>query len=448
MASSTSEDPEGYLNTPILEILIVLLLVIANGVFAMAEIAIVSARKARLQQLANAGNAQARAALDLATSPNQFLATVQIGITLVGILAGAFGGATLAEEIAVRLEGLPLLAPYGETIGVGIVVLGITYVTLILGELVPKRLALNNAERIASAVASPMRTLSVLAGPVVRLLSVSTDLVIRLLGVRPSREPSITPEEIKVLIAQGTESGVFEASEQDMIESVLRLDERRVEAFMTPRTQIIWIDIRDSAEDIRQKVAKSQHSRFPVAKESLESVVGIVRAKDLLNQSLAGQPLDLGVLLHPPLFVPESVSALKLLELFKKTGTYIALVTDEFGGIQGMVTHNEILEDIAGYFSAPGDLSEPQATRRADGSWLVDGLLHVDELKDLLDIKKLPYEEYGHFQTVGGFVMSQVRSIPVAGQWFEWGNLRFEVVDMDGLRVDKVLVTPARPQSV
>jgi len=287
----------------------------------MAEIAIVSARKARLRQLADAGNSQARAALELAANPNQFLATAQIGITLVGILAGAFGGATIAEEIATRLGDIPFLAPYGETIGVGIVVLGITYFSLIIGELVPKRLALNNAERIASAVAAPMRGLSTIAAPVVRLLSVSTDIVIRLLGIKPSAEPSITPEELRILIEQGTESGVFEESEQDMIESVLRLDERRVGAFMTPRTHIVWFDIEDSPEDIRRKIAASQHSRFPVIKDSLDNVLGIVRAKDLLTQSLAGQPLDLKALLRPPLFIPESMSALKVLELFKQKGT-------------------------------------------------------------------------------------------------------------------------------
>ena len=434
------------MSNPVLEILIIFLLLVTNGVFAMAEIAIVSARKARLRQLADAGNSQARAALELAANPNQFLATAQIGITLVGIFAGAFGGATIAEEIATRLGDIPFLAPYGETIGVGIVVLGITYFSLIIGELVPKRLALNNAERIASAVAAPMRGLSTIAAPVVRLLSVSTDIVIRLLGIKPSAEPSITPEELRILIEQGTESGVFEESEQDMIESVLRLDERRVGAFMTPRTHIVWFDIEDSPEDIRRKIADSQHSRFPVIKDSLDNVLGIVRAKDLLNQSLAGQPLDLRALLRPPLFIPESMSALKVLELFKQKGTHVALVTDEYGGIQGMVTHNDIRGGVGGYIPAAGDPAEPQATRREDGSWLLDGLVHIDKLKEIFDIEKLPDEEHGHYQTVGGFVMTQVRSIPTVGQCFEWGKLRFEVVDMDGRRVDKVLVTPSQAQ--
>ena len=434
------------MSNPVLEILIIFLLLVANGVFAMAEIAIVSSRKARLQQLANAGNSQARTALELAANPNQFLATVQIGITLVGILAGAFGGATIAEEIAALLSGIPFLAPYGESIGVGVVVLGLTYFSLMIGELVPKRLALNNAERIAAAVAAPVRALSTIAAPVVRLLSVSTDIVIRVLGVKPSAEPSITPEEIRVLIKQGTESGVFEESEQDMIESVLRLDERRVGAVMTPRTQIVWFDIDDSPEGIRRKIATSQHSRFPVIKDSLDNVLGIVRAKDLLNQSLAGQLLDLRALLRPPLFIPESMSALKVLELFKQKGTHIALITDEYGSIQGMVTHNDILEDIVGYIPSAGEPAEPEATRREDGSWLLDGLVHIDKLKEIFDIEKLPDEEHSHYQTVGGFVMTQVGSIPTVGQYVEWGKLRFEVVDMDGRRVDKVLVTQSRAE--
>lgn len=411
----------------------------------MSEAAVISARKARLQQLAEAGNAQARAALELATHPNQFLATVQIGITLVGILAGAFGGATLAEEIASRLSVIPFLAPYSEVIGVGIVVLGLTYFSLIIGELVPKRLALNNAERIASFVAAPMRALSSIAAPVVRLLSVSTDIVIRFLGVKPSTEPSITPEEIKILIEQGTESGQFEETEQDMIEGVLNLDERQVGAFMTPRTQIVWFDLEDSPQDIRRKIVASQHSRFPVIKDSLDNVLGIVRAKDLLTQLLAGQPLDLKALLRPPLFVPESTSALKVLELFKQKGTHLALIVDEYGGIHGIVTHNDILEDIAGNIPSTGEPAEPEATRREDGSWLLDGLLPIDKLKEIFDFEKLPDEE--HYRTVGGFVMSQIRSIPSVGQRFEWGKLCFEVVDMDRHRVDKVLVVPIQAVS-
>jgi len=429
------------LNALVLEILIIFLLLVANGVFAMSEIAVVAARKIRLQQLADSGNTQAQIALSLAKKPNQFLATVQVGITLVGILAGAFGGATIAENIAAYLNTLPILAPYSELIGVGIVVIVITYLSLIIGELVPKRLALNNPERIASMMAPPMQFLSKIALPVVRLLDISTNVVIRLLGVKPSLEPTITLEEIKVLIEQGTESGIFEETEQDMIENVLRLDERPVGAWMTPRTKIVWLDIDEPLEEIRRKVVEYHYSRFPVAKDNLDNIIGVVRAKDLLVQSLTHQPLDLKGLLRPPLFIPESMSALDVLELFKEQGTHIALVTDEYGGIEGMITHNDILEDIVGNIPIAGEPSaEPQSQQREDGSWLVDGLLDIGSLKEIFEIEQLPDEEDRGYHTVGGFIMSQVHGIPIVGQYFEWRNLRFEVVDMDGRRVDKVLI--------
>ncbi len=409
----------------------------------MSEIAVVAARKVRLQQLADAGNAQARTALQLAQKPNQFLATVQVGITLVGILAGAFGGATIAEEIGAYLSLVPLLAPYSELIGVVVVVIVITYFSLIIGELVPKRLALSNPERIAAMVAQPMQVLATLTLPIVRLLDLSSDLVIRLLRVKPSSEPAITLEEIKVLLEQGTESGVFEETEQDMIENVLRLDERSVSACMTPRPKIIWLDLDEPVEAIQRKVIENNFSRFPVARGSLDQIVGIVQAKDWLVQSLTHQPLDLNELVRPPLFIPESMSALDVLELFKKQRTHVALVADEFGGIEGMVTHDDILEDIVGNIPLAGEpLTEPQASQREDGSWLVDGLLDIVTLKEILDIKQLPNEEEGGYHTVGGFILRQVQTVPVAGQHFEWQDIRFEVVDMDGRRVDKVLIIP------
>lgn len=425
-----------------LEVLIIFLLLVANGVFAMAEIAIISARKARLQRLANAGDLRAQAALRLASSPSRFLATVQIGITLVGILAGVFGGATIAEEIALFLEGIPRLAPYGETIGVSIVVLSITYFSLVLGELVPKRLAMNNPERIASMMAAPMDTLSHITTPVVRLLNVSTDFVIKLMGIKPPAEPTITSEELKILIQNSRESGAIEGSEHDMLESVLQLDERRVGAFMTPRTQVVALDLNDIPARIREKIATNPQAHFLVVKGSLDNLIGIVLAEDLLNQSLAGQPIDLIALIRPPLYVPESISALKVLELFQKEGTRIALVTDEYGGFEGVVSHTDVLEDIVGYIHSTDTLPKPQATRRPDGSWLLDGLLQVDELKEVLGIRKIPDEERSLYQTVGGFVMTHLQTVPLVGQSFDWRGMRFQVVDMDGRRVDKVLVTP------
>jgi len=432
------------LNNPILEILIILLLVIANGILAMAEIAVVSSRKVRLRKLANEGNRRARSALKLAGDPNQFLATVQIGITLVGILAGAFGGATIAEELGIFLNSFPILAPYGEVVGVGLVVLALTYLSLVIGELVPKRLALNSPERIASIVASPMKVLSRIALPPVWLLSHSSNFVLRFMRIKPSNEPPVTEEEIKLLIEQGTETGIFEEVEQDMIERVLQMADRHVSLLMTPRKQIISFDVSDSLERIHRKLTNSQHSRFPVIKGNLENILGVVRAKDLLSQCLAGQSADLKKVLRPPLFVPESMSILKLLEIFKQEKTPIALVIDEYGGIQGLVTHNDIFKSIVGDIPSVGEPGQPLATQRDDGSWLLDGMLHIDKLKEIFNFEELPSEKQGFYRSVGGFVISQVRRIPEVGESFDWRGVRFEVVDMDGRRVDKVLARPIR----
>jgi putative hemolysin len=302
------------LSTLATEILIIVLLVLLNGVFAMSEIAVVSARKARLQQLAREGKAGARAALALAAEPTRFLSTVQIGITLVGILAGAFGGATLAEQLADRLSAIPGLARYSEAIGVAIIVVAISYLSLVVGELVPKRLALTNPEKVASAVARPMRTLATLAAPVVQLLSLSTNAILRVLVPRPPAEQPVTEEEIKILIEQGAQSGVFEAVEQEIVESVFRLADRRVGALMTPRTEIVWLDLNDAPEEIERQVAACEHSRFPVGQGRLDNVVGIVRGRDVLATRASGQPFDLKTIMTLPLFVPESLRALTLLE--------------------------------------------------------------------------------------------------------------------------------------
>lgn len=429
------------MNNSIIEILIIFLLLVANGIFAMAEIAVVSARKARLKQLENKGDTGARNALEIAEDLNPFLATVQIGITLIGILAGAFGGATLAEEIGELFNKVPLLAPYGETIGVVIVVFLITYFSLVIGELVPKRLGLNNPEKIAGIVAGPMKSLIKISAPIVKLLNFSTDVVIRVLGVKSSDEPEISIDELKVLIQQGTDLGVFEESEQDMIEAVLLLDERKVEMMMTPRTQIVSLDVNDSVEEIRKKIAVSKHSRFPVVDETLDNVLGIVHTNSMLNQSLSGAPLNIQALLEQPLFVPENMTGLRVLELFRKKEKSIALILDEFGGIEGLVTHDEILDDLARDFPSTGQSTEPQVSQREDGSWLVDGLFPIEELLEIVGFSDPPKQEKGQYFTLGGFVMTRMGGIPTAGQKFVWGGLTFEVMDMDGRRVDKVLIS-------
>lgn len=423
------------------EILIILVLIIANGVFSMSEMAIISSRKVRLQQMVNQGDAKARVALKLAESPNYFLSTIQIGISLIGILTGAFGGATIANRLAVYVRQVPFLAPYSEQFSFGIVVLIITYLSLIIGELVPKRLALNNPERIAAIVAIPMRALAALAAPVVFLLSASTDMVVRVLGITPSTEPQVTEEEIKILIEQGTEAGTFEEAEQDMVERVFRLGDRPVSSFMTPRPDIIWLDLEDSPEENREKMVENGYSRYPICQGGLDTVLGVIPVTDLLARCFRGDPLDLTVGLRQPVFVPESTRGLKVLELFKQTITHIALVVDEYGVIQGLVTLNDIMSEIVGDVPSADDEENPQAVQREDGSWLVDGMLGVEEFFELFDIE-WQFEERGSYQTLGGFVITHLGRIPAAADHFEWQGMRIEVMDMDGNRVDKVLVVP------
>lgn len=427
-----------------IEVLFIIILILGNGVLAMSELAIVSARKTRLQQLAGRGEAGARTALDLANEPNQFLSTVQIGITLVGIMAGAFGGATIAEQLAAYIVDIPALAPYSEAIGVAVVVLAITYLSLILGELVPKRLALNNAEKIAAAVARPMRILSRIASPAVRLLSISTETVLKVIGVQPSVEPPVTEEDIRMMIRQGTDAGVFEKVEQGLVENIFRLGDQRLGALMTPRTEIVWLNVSDPLDEIRQIVVQSGYSRFPVCEDSLDQVVGIVRTKDILAALLADKTIDLRTLSRQVVFVPETMSAMKALEYFKQTGTHLFLIVDEYGGTEGLITHHDVLEAIVGDIALTGKPSEPRALQREDGSWLLDGMLPVDEVKDALQVKRLPGEEWEGYHTLAGFILLQIGRIPKIGDHFEWNGLRFEVMDMDGRRIDKVLVTPIK----
>jgi Hemolysins and related proteins containing CBS domains len=421
------------------EVLVILLLILLNGIFAMSEIAIISGRKARLQQMANEGNASAQTALDLANSPGEFLSTIQIGITLVGVLAGAFGGATLAEKFAPYIATIPSLSPYSEAIAFAVIVIIITYLTIIVGELVPKRIALNSAERISTMVASPMRLISIIAMPLVRLLSISTEAVLWVLRVKPSTEPTVTEEEIKIMVDQGAKAGVIEEAESDMVESVFRLGERRISAMMVPRTEVTALFLDDSFEEMRTKITDSGHSTFPVCDGSLDDVKGVIYAKDLLNRYLAGKPIDIKGSLREPLYFYESMPALKALELFKKSGKHMALIIDEYGGLQGLVTINDVMESVFGEASAD---EGPQVVQRDDGSWLVDGMLPVDEFKNIFEIDRLPEEDNGAFQTIGGFVMSNMHRIPSVGSHFTVGDFTYEVVDMDGMRVDKILLTP------
>ncbi|MBA4392947.1 MAG: hypothetical protein C0407_05290, partial [Desulfobacca sp.] len=339
------------------------------------------------------------------------------------------------------LKGIPYLSGYSEVLSLGIVVLGLTYLSIVLGELVPKRLALNSPERIASAIAVPLRLLVTLTHPLVQVLTLSSEGVLKLLGYQPSREPPITEEEIKVLIEQGTQAGVFAETEKDIVKSVFRLADREVGILMTPRLEIVWLDLAAPFEENRSKIIDHPYSRFPVAQDNLDNVLGVVRAKDLLDQGLSSRLMDLKEKMTPPLFVPENAPALHLLELFKKSRPHLALVVDEYGGIQGLVTLNDILESIVGEFSSQNQTDEPQAIQRGDGSWLVDGMMPVDKFKEIFRLDRLTGEGSGHFQTLGGFMMMQMGRVPRPADFFEWEDLRFEVADMDGKRIDKVLIS-------
>ena len=411
------------------------ILLLLNGVLAMAETALLSARKARLQNQSNKGNKRAGIVLKLTENPNQFLSVIQIGITSIDLLIGALTGATLGVWINNQLEKYPLLAPHSEIIGLLVGVLPVTYLSLVLGELVPKRLALRNPENVSSIIAPPMLFFSKIFSPFVKLLSVSTDAVLRLFGVKAHQEPPVTEEEIQLLMDQGTEAGVFEESEQDMVEGVFSLGDQRVYSLMTPRTEVVWLDVNDNIEEIHKKIAESSFSRFPVRQDTLETIIGIVKSRDILVTSLSGGEIKLKDLLKPAYFIPETMFASRALETFREKNTELLLVVDEFGGLQGLLTVNDIIEEIVGQI----EWEEPQVTQRQDGSWLLDGMLEIDEFKELFKFDLLPHED--EYETLSGFVMVSLGRVPQVADHFEWHGFRFEVMDMDGRRVDKVLVT-------
>jgi putative hemolysin len=416
-----------------MEIVVIFGLIILNGIFALSEIAVVSSRKARLQQRINEGEAGAESALRLAENPNIFLSTIQVGITLIGVLAGAVGGATISDAFTVQLLQVPMLAPYANSLALGTVVVLITFFSLLLGELVPKRMALHNPEEIAGIIAGPMTFIARIFSPFVRLLSGLTDVVVRLLGVKPSDEPPVTEEELQVLLDQGTQAGVFEESEQDMVEGVFRLNDRRVGSLMTPRGEIAWLDVNDTPEEIRMQIEENPYSRFPVCEDSLDNVLGVIEARDLLLESLHGEPLQLKRNLQTPVYIPETALASKSLDLFKFGTAEMMLVVDEFGSTQGLLTIYDILEEIVGDID-----NEPQATQRLDGSWLLDGMLTIEDFKEIFNLRHMPDED--EYETLGGFVMLHLGRVPQAADHFDWSGLVFEVMDMDGKRVDKVMV--------
>jgi putative hemolysin len=422
------------------ELLVVLLLVLLNGFFAMSELALVSARKPRLKAMAEAGDVKAAAALHLSDEPGRFLSTVQIGITLIGILAGAFSGATFADKLGDWFDTFPALAGFGDPLALGLVVVALTFLSLILGELVPKQLALRNAEAVAKAVAKPMRAISLAVSPAVFLLDAATNGVLRLFGARQSAESRVTEEEIRTVIAEATRAGVVLAAEKDMITGVMRLADRPARSIMTPRPDVVWLDLDDTPEEVRRKIAEAEFSRFPVAQGRVEEVRGVVQTKDLLDRLLRGGPLDLKAALQEAPVVHEATPVLAVIDILRASPLHMALVVDEYGGLEGLVTATDILEAIVGELAAPDQAGEAEAVRRDDGSWLMDGGISIDRLKDLMGFRELPGEDEYH--TLAGFALHQLARIPNAGEHFDWSGFRFEVVDMDGRRIDKVLVTP------
>ncbi|MBI3186612.1 MAG: HlyC/CorC family transporter [Gammaproteobacteria bacterium] len=423
-----------------MEILLLFILILLNGVFAMSEIALVTARRSRLLKLAEDGDGAAAVALTLHDEPTRFLSTVQIGITSIGILNGIVGEAVLAGPFAVWLYGMGMDEETSHIVATGLVVVVITYVSIVIGELVPKRIGQFNPEGIARLVARPMQILALFTRPFVRLLTLSTETLLRLMGQRQLADQGVTEEEIHAMIDEGSESGVIEQQEHEMLRNVFRLDERQITSLMIPRADIIYLDIDRPLEENMQWIATSDHSRFPVCRGGLHSVLGIVNTKQLLRQKLKGDQTDFRSQLQPAVFVPETLTGMDLLGHFRASGTQMVLVVDEYGEVLGLVTLMDVLEAVTGEFT-PHDKEDAWALQRDDGSWLLDGLIPVPELKDRLGLKKVPDEDKGRYHTLSGMMMWLLGRLPQTGDSTSWENWKFEVVDLDGKRVDKVLAS-------
>jgi len=427
-----------------LELVFIFFLIVANGAFAMSEIAIVSSRKTRLERYAADGSSGAKAALDLANDPTQLLSAVQVGISAISVITGAFGGATIAKPLAGYLRLIPLISQYADVISMIAVVATLTYLLLIIGELVPKKIALNNPERIAIRIAIPMQVFTKIFSPLVNLLSLSTEWMLKFLGVNNVADPGVTEEEIKSMLAEGAAVGTVETTEKEMVDRVFRLGDLRVSALMTPRTQIDWLDLEESDAENWSVIVNSRHTRLPVARGSLDGIIGVVETRDLLL-NWDGKKLNIEAYIQQPLFVPRSLRAFKLLEQFQQTGIHIAFVLDEFGGLLGIVTLHDFLEHLVGKLPEDEDTS-PAIVQRSENSWLMDGLLSIEEFKELFGLEEMPGENKEHFDTLGGFITSYLDTMPQTGDAFTWNGIQFEIVDMDRMRIDKVMVTKLPPE--
>lgn len=430
------------------QLLLLFLLLLANGFFSMSEIAIVSSRKSRLRELAKDGDRRAGRVLAIADEPTRFLSTVQVGITLIGTLAGAVGGASLAGLLAGPIESIPALAPHAASISLGVVVVGLTIASVVIGELVPKRIALSNPEGIARRVAGPVDVFSRTFHPFVHSLTWLTERILRLFGIGKAAMQTVSEGEINDLVQQGLRSGVFNTTETEMVAGVLELDQLPVTAIMTPRPKMVFLNLEDPDEVNWRKIVSSGHSRFPIYQTNHDQVVGVVTVKAIWANSAFGVQSTLRSVMVPPLVVPETMTVIHLIEQFRKSGQHLALVADEFGTLQGLVTMIDVMEAIAGDLPERGRRAAPEARKRDDGSWLIDATLILGEFKELLGLQdKLPHEEEAEFKTAGGFVMTYFGRIPRAGDHFDHAGWRFEVVDMDRHRIDKLLVTrlPEKP---
>ncbi len=420
---------------PVFELLIVLGLILLNGFFAMSELAIVSSKPNRLQQLADAGSKGAERALQLLKDPTGFLSTVQIGITLIGIFAGAYSGATFAEPLSGVIEPLIGRTRTADIVAFAIVVVITTYLSLIIGELVPKRLALNNAERIAAFVSAPMTLMAKIGLPLVFILRLSTNTVLRLLGVTGVNSPKVTEDDIRALIIEGVETGIVKRTEQQMIEGVMHVVDRNVRTIMVPRREIEFLDLGDRAEEHRATIREAGHTRYPLCRGTIDEIVGIVHVKDLFDDVMPA----LESVVREPLYVSEGMPVVRLIDIFKSSGIQMAIVLDEYGDVQGLVTPTDVLTAIAGDFVTSGEDDEPEAVQRDDGSWLLDAAMPIANVGRVID--GFAVETDADFETLAGYLLHRLGRIPQTGEtWQEFG-WRFEIIDLDGLRIDKVLAS-------
>lgn len=423
-----------------MEIFILVVLIVVNGVFAMSEIALIAARRGKLAKLAEEGDAAAKVAVMLGEEPTRFLSTIQIGITLIGILCGVVGQSALAAPISGWLREIGI-EPRARDIGATTIsVVLITYFSIVVGELVPKRIGQIDPEKIARLVSRPMYALAVASRPAVRMLSASTTLVLRLFGLRDEKTPGVTEEEIHALLEEGSESGVIEKNEHAMVRNVFRLDDRQIGSLMVPRSDIVWLDTERPLEENLARMAESEHSRFPVCRSGLEDILGIISAKQLFNQTLKGGQPDISRQLQSPVYVPESLTGMELLEQFRASSSHMVFVIDEYGEVQGLVALQDVMEAVTGEFR-PAHQEDAWAVRREDGSWLLDGLIPLPELKDLLELKGVPEEDKGRYNTLSGMIMWLLGRLPRTGDVITWEAWRLEVVDLDGKRIDKVLAS-------